>query len=77
MTKLNIHIQKRIAEAEKTRKNNEQNHQFYLRHRQCIKYYLHSKNENLFMKSVSSFASLFNIFKHNTQFKIETLILLS
>ena len=75
MTKSNVHIQEKTAEAEKTKKDDEQNHQFHLRHRQCVKYYLYLKNENSFMKFASSFASSFNILKRNTQSKIETVIL--
>ena len=70
MTESDVHIQERTAKARKTRKDDEQNHQLHLRHRQCVKYYLHSKNENLFMKSVSSSTNSSSIFKRNTQFKI-------
>ena len=70
MTESDIHIQERITEIEETRRDDEQNHQLYLRHRQFVKYYLYSKNENSFIKFVLSFVSLFSIFKHNTQFKI-------
>ena len=74
MAKSDVHIQERTAEAEKTKRDDEQNHQLYLRHRQCVKYHLHSKNKNLFMKFVSNFASSFNTFKLNTQSRIETTI---
>ena len=70
MIRSDVHIQKRITKAEKIKRKSEQNHQFYLQHRQCVKYHLHSKNNNLFIKSILSFVSSFDIFKRNTQFKI-------
>ena len=70
MTELHVYIQERIAESEKTRKDDEQNHKLHLRHRQCVKYHLHSKNEDSFMRFVLNFVSSFNIFRCNTQSKI-------
>ena len=70
MIESDVHIQEKTAKAEKTKKSNEQNYQFYLRHRQCVKYYLHSENENLFIKFVSNFVNSFSIFRRSTQFKI-------
>ena len=69
-------LQKKTARAEKRKKDDEKDYQLHLQYYQRIQSHLHSEDENLFIKRASSSASSFCFIERNSQFEVDSVILL-